>query len=26
VTGVCLLTAALNLLGGTLIQFRKAAT
>src|SRR5208337_1101201 len=25
VTGVCLLTAALNFLGGALIQFRKAA-
>jgi spermidine synthase len=25
VTGVCLLTAALNLLGGALVQFRKAA-
>ena len=26
VTGVCLLTAALNLLGGTMVQFRKAIT
>jgi spermidine synthase len=26
VTGVCLLTAALNFLGGTMIQFRKAIT
>jgi predicted membrane-bound spermidine synthase len=26
VTGVCLLTAALNILGGVMIQFRKAIT